>query len=211
MLSDQTESKGKDKFVMDSISFPPEVIVKILSYTDADDLTRLKEGASKQWTDLVTLAAREMAKQEAERWAKEGFYPTEEDVRVLKQLMKLGTISGMCNQIICLRELELHIPFLNAFILCKTFISLVVFSVKSAKIWQILFESARSKAQEFNISMVRNIKYGSSEWVNSEYTQILRTSAVAISTNFPHQFPIFKERLKEYLNRIQKIVQNLKN
>ena len=209
MLSDHTESK--DKFVMDSISFPPEAIVKILSYTDADDLTRLEEGASKQWTDLVKLAAREMAKREAKRWAKEGFYPTEEDVRVLKQLMKLGTITGMCNQIICLRELELHIPFLTAFILCKTFISLVVFSVKSAKIWQILFESARSKAQEFNISMVRNIKYGSSEWVNSEYTQILRTSAVAISTNFPHQFPIFKERLKEYLNRIQKIVQNLKN
>ena len=71
MLSDHTESK--DKFVMDSISFPPEVIVKILSYTDADDLTRLKGGASKLWADLVTLAAREMAKREAERWAKEGF------------------------------------------------------------------------------------------------------------------------------------------
>ena len=95
MLSDHTESK--DKFVMDSISFPPEVIVKILSYTDADDLTRLKEGASKQWSDLVRLAAREMAKREQERWAKEGFYPTGEDVRVLKQLMKLGIISGMRN------------------------------------------------------------------------------------------------------------------
>ena len=102
---------------MDCISFPSEVIVKILSYTDVDDLTRLKGGASKQWTDLVTLAAREMAKREADRWAKEGFYPTEEDVRVLKQLMKLGIISGMRNQIICLRELELHIPHLIAFIL----------------------------------------------------------------------------------------------
>lgn len=94
---------------MDCISFPSEVIVKILSYTDVDDLTRLKGGASKQWTDLVTLAAREMAKWEAKRWAKEGFYPTGEDARVLKQLMKIGTTSGMCNQIICLPELELHI------------------------------------------------------------------------------------------------------
>ena len=112
MLSDHTESK--DKFVMDSISFPPEAIVKILSYTDADDLTRLEEGASKQWTDLVKLAAREMAKRKAKRWAKEGFYPTEEDVRVLKQLMKLGTISGMCNQIIYLVSWSslFHILFL---------------------------------------------------------------------------------------------------
>ena len=65
---------------------------------DVDVLLKFKE-AFEQWTHLANLAARKMVQPEDDSWAKEGFYPLEEDVReVMKSIQHLAYVSVRLHQ-----------------------------------------------------------------------------------------------------------------